>query len=74
MWEYIANNRKNKKNIRSIMRKINRLGNKAREMGFNVVIEIGIIHIDGHTFEYKNINKGWAYIKKAQPQSLDIWR
>lgn len=73
VFRYIDSNQKFKISRQKMMANINRLAKKARELGFSVTVEIGKITIDGKCFTYKQLNKGWAYIKKAQPKSLDIW-
>lgn len=74
MMRHVKNCRKFKISRQKMMADINRLAERARKLGFSVTVQIGKITIDGKTFTYKELNKGWDYTKNSQPKSLDIWR
>lgn len=74
MFEYIDNCQRFKISRQKMMADINKLAEKARKLGFSVTVEIGKITIDSKCFTYRQLDKGWKYIRTSKPKSLDIWR
>ena len=74
MFKYIDNHQKFKISRQKMMADINKLAEKARKLGFSVIVSIGKITIDDKCFTYKELDKGWKYIRTSKPKSLDIWK